>query len=779
MSDRALRIFTLILLFLPTASAAGQDLHGRVSASDGSSLPGAQIVAVQLQRGTVSDDDGLYRLSHLPPGDHVIAFRFVGYRSVEEFVHVDSSDVRLDVTLEEAPIELGETVISADSQADLLLKASSRSVTILDPEDLRAIRGQNLGETLEHLPGVSTLTTGPSISKPVIRGLHSQRLVLLNAGVPQEGQQWGGEHAPEIDPFTTSQIEVIRGAAGVEHGIGAIGGVIRIVPETLPATGSPAGEVYLNGYSNNAHAAGSVMLEDAVGALPGLAWRAQVSARRAGDARTPEDVIGNSGFSETDAAITAGLERDGAHLLLHASHFGTTLGLFSGAHIGNFDDLMRAIERGTPLVDYEFGFDIDAPKQKIDHDLVSVDAGVRLPSGDRLELQYGFQSNRRSEFDAHSRFDEPDTDPAFSLDLVTHTVDASVSWRPRGRRTGSIGISGMTQANLNGETGFLIPNFRSNTASAYVRESWVLGALTIDSGLRYDIRQLDAWPRENLSSGAFVKRSHTWSSLSGVAGVMWQFADAWSISSNLGVAWRPPGVNELYNFGVHHGTAQFEIGNPDMGGERSWNLDATLRRVADRTHLELSVYNNVMDGFIHLYPGDEPRVTIRGTFPEFRYRQSNAVLRGVDGGLEADIMPDRLTVSGSASIVRGTDTDRDVPLISMPANRFRASATVHLPDALSLTGTSTAVEVQRVARQNRVEEGVDFAEPPPGYTLVGLRVDTRIPWPISRIDASVEIDNLFDITYRDYLSRFRYFIDDPGRNLIVRLTIPFGRDRSS
>lgn len=779
MPERARRIVTLLLFLLPAASASGQDLYGRVTADGGSPLPGAQIVAVQLQRGTVSDEEGRYRLSHLPAGDHLIAVRFVGYRSVEEFVHIDSSDVRLDVTLEEAPIELGETVISAESETDLRLKASSRSVTVLDPDDLRAIRGQNLGETLKQLPGVNSLTTGPSISKPVIRGLHSQRLVLLNAGVPQEGQQWGGEHAPEIDPFSSSRIEVIRGAAGVEYGIGAIGGVIRIEPQDLPRAGSPSGNVYLNGYTNNAQAAGSVMVEDAVDAVNGLAWRAQVSARRAGDGRTPEDVIANSAFSETDAALTAGLDRDTHHVLLHASHFGTTLGLFSGAHIGNFDDLMRAIERGSPLVDYDFGFDIDAPKQKIDHDLVSLDAGMRLPSGDRVELQYGFQSNRRSEFDAHSRFDAPDTDPAFSLNLVTHSLDASVMWRPRSRRTGSIGLSGMTQANLNGESGFLIPNFKANTIGAYAREAWVLGALTIDTGLRFDLRHLTAWPRENLSSGDFVRRTHTWSSLSGVAGFMWQFDESWSISSNLGVAWRPPGVNELYNFGVHHGTAQFEIGDPELGGERSWNADATLRHVGERSRLEVSVYNNVMAGFIHLYPGDEPRVTIRGTFPEFRYRQSDAVLRGVDGGFEADVLPGRLTLGGSASLVRGTDTDRDVPLISMPADRIRMSAEVHFPDMISLSETSAAVEVQRVARQDRVEPDVDFAEPPPGYTLVGVRMDTRIPWTSSRIDASVEIDNLFDVTYRDYLSRFRYFIDDPGRNLIIRLTIPFGRASTS
>ncbi|NNF04343.1 MAG: TonB-dependent receptor [Rhodothermales bacterium] len=779
MTDRATRFLTFILLLLPAAPVAGQDLYGRITTTDGSPLPGAQIVAEELQRGAVADGEGRYRLSHLPPGDHPISVRFVGFATVREFVRIDSVDVRLDVTLEEAAIELDETVISADSRADLRLKASSRSVTVLDPEDLQAIRGQTLGETLKELPGISSLSTGPSISKPVIRGLHSQRIVLLNAGVPQEGQQWGGEHAPEIDPFSSSRIEVIRGAAGVEYGIGAIGGVIRVEPQDLPYSGSPSGRLFVNGYSNNAQAAGSLMLQDAVDAVPGLAWRAQASARRAGDSRAPDDVIGNSAFRETDAALTAGFDRDRYHVRLHASHFGTTLGLFSGAHIGNVDDLLRAIERGSPLVDYEFGFEIDAPKQKIDHDLVSVDLGMLLGSGDRIELQYGFQSNRRKEFDAHSRFGEPSSDPAFSLDLVTHSVDASVVWRPRGNRTGSVGLSGMTQSNVNGESGFLIPNFRANTAGAFVRETWVLGALTVDSGLRYDVRHLTAWPRENLSSGEFVRRTHAWSSLSGVVGVMWRFVESWSIASNFGVAWRPPGVNELYNFGVHHGTAQFEIGDPDLGGERSWNVDATLRHVSDRGSLELSVFNNVMDGFIHLFPGEEPRVTIRGTFPEFLYRQSNAVLRGVDGGFETDILPGRLTLGGSASVVRGTDTDRNVPLIAMPADRVSGSVTLHLPDALGLTDSSIGGEVRRVARQSRVEPDVDFSKPPPGYTLIGLRVDTRIPWPSSRIDASVEIDNLFNVRYRDYLSRFRYFIDDPGRNLIVRLTIPFGAESTS
>ena len=760
-----------VLLFCLPGVAHAQALEGQVRDSDRQPLLGVNVFIPALQRGAVTDEAGRYVIANLPAGMHTVEFRFIGFKTVTRTVTLAAERVTLDVTLEPEALELEEVVKVAEGPHAALNRATL-SVSRLEPKDVEQLRGQTLAETLDHLPGVTTLTTGPSIAKPVIRGLHSQRVLVLNAGVPQEGQQWGGEHAPEIDPFAPVRIEVVRGAAGVEYGVGAIGGVIRLEPRELPTSPVLRGSVSMNGFSNNRQGSGSMLLESGLRALPGFGWRVQGSFRKAGASRTPDYVIGNSGFEELNGSVAVGYHNDRYGLDAYYSHFGTELGLFRGAHIGNFDDLQRAIERGEPNVQYDFSYSIDPPKQTVRHDLLTLRGHYVLGSGDRLEMQYGLQRNRRQEFDAHRRFGDPLDDPAFDLTLTTHTLDVKLKTKPRGSLFGVVGVSGMNQGNVNVESGYLIPNFRALTGGAYARATWVRGAWTVEAGTRFDYRWLKAFPRESRQEG-FVRRTHSYASLSGVVGAIWQFAESWSMAANFGTAWRPPGVNELYNFGVHHGTAQFEVGNADIGGERSYNLDVTLRHVTDRARLEVSVFNNMMDGYIHLFPEPEPRVTIRGTFPSFRYVQTDALLRGFDGLVEYRVL-DFLRLGVQASVVRGDDRAADESLIFMPADRLTLSTAFSLPDMGVLRASQVELEGRFVSRQTRFPEGVDYADPPDGYTLFSAGYRTELMWGTTPIQLSFSIENLFNTAYRDYLSRFRYFIDDPGRNVVLRLQIPLG-----
>jgi iron complex outermembrane receptor protein len=341
-----------------------------------------------------------------------------------------------------------------------------------------------------------------------------------------------------------------------------------------------------------------------------------------------------------------------------------------------------------------------------------------------------------------------------------------------------LGVSGSRQANRNGESGYLIPNFSAYSGGAFARQTWVDGAWTIEAGARVDHQWQAAYPRENLSSGPFVRRSDSWTGASGALGFIWRFSHHWSAAANAGRAWRPPGVNERFNFGVHHGTAQFEVGDQTLDREISTNVDATLRHEGDRLSLEVSAFHNRMDGFIYLTPEAAPRVTIRGSFPSFRYAQTDALLTGFDGSVRVGLTP-AWTIESTFSVVRGRDESRDEPLILMPSDRLRFGASWRLPDAGSLTDTHLGASVSLVARQSRFPVGVDFVEPPDGYRLVGLDAGTRIQTGTTHVDLSLGVDNLMNTSYRDYLSRFRYFIDNPGRTVIVRLEVPFGSGRNS
>jgi iron complex outermembrane receptor protein len=730
-------------------------------------LVGATVYVEELQTGVASDEHGLYKVDLPGPGTYTFLVRYLNHVPLEKKLKIEANRI-YDFVLLEKEYSLEDIVVEAGRDS---LAASSRSTSIISHEELERSRGQVLADVLKDVPGVSTLNTGPTISKPVIRGLHSQRLILLNNGIQQEGQQWGGEHAPEIDPFMPDRVEVVRGAAGVEYGIGAIGGVIKVENDQIAKSRLLSGEYNFNGFTNNLQAASSLRLEGGIPKLGNLGWRTQVSYRKAGDSRTPNDVIRNSGFEEFDYSAQLNYEKGRTNHDLMYSFFGTTLGIYRGAHIGNTSDLMRVIERGRPLLDYDFSYEIDAPKQRVEHQIISYKLEHDFENAGVFEFQYGYQQNDRQEFDAHGPAGGgPSDGPAFDLTLFTHTVDLKYRHQPKNGFFGTIGFNGMRQGNVRSSSGFLIPNFRSYNGGVYAIEKWTNQVWTLEGGLRYDYH----WRRVFLLENRVVQsEDFNFQNLTFVGGIIYQFDDQWSLSSNFGSAWRPPGVNEQYSDGVHHGTAQYELGDRNLGIERSYNIDLTLRNAGPRSFLQLSVYNNFIDEFIYLQPGTEPVLTIRGSFPLFRYRATDTIMRGFDAVYEYQLSS-AIRLGTSLSIIRATNLDDDVPLIFMPADRASASVHFDLNDLGLFSGNYFEISGSYVAEQTRFPAGIDYTDPPAAYFLANMQLGTRLGSSRNAPKLSISLNNALNTTYREYLSRFRYFIDEPGRNLLMRLSIPFG-----
>lgn len=765
-------IVSAALWSLVVSGAAAQSLRGAVRADDGEPLPGATVRLAEQDRGTAAGADGTFRLEGLTPGEATLEIRFLGYEPYVEKVTLrpDEELVR-EVRLRPVATRLRDVIVS-ERAAQARLTERAQSAAALSAMDVARSRGQTLGETLEQLPGVTILSTGPSIAKPVVRGLHSERVIVLNAGVPQEGQQWGGEHGPEIDPFAPARIELVRGVAGVEYGVGAIGGVIRVEPRELPVEPGVGGELQVNAFSNNRQGAGSLLLEGATDRVRGLGWRVQGSLRRAGDARAPAYGLVNSGFFERNVLVATGLHRAQFGLDVQASRFETELGIFQGAHIGGAEDLRLIIENGEPFVTGPFSYRIEAPKQRITHDLLSVRTHLNSSAGDRLEVRYGLQRNHRQEFDRHYRGQTlPEGRLAFDLSLVSQTLEARWQHRPLGRFVGSVGVSGMNQRNTNGEAGQLIPNFRALTGGVFAREAYVRGPVTLEAGARYDYRHLQAYPRVE---GTYQRTVSTYGAFTLATSALWQFRRDWSVGASLGSAWRPPSVNELYAFGVHHGTAQFEVGDASLGRERSLGADLTLRHEGRLVQLEASAYTNRFDGYLFLFPDTTFVTTFRGVFPRYQYRQTDAVLRGVDGQIV--VRPARfLSFETTFALVRANDTAHDVPLYGMPSDRASLAATWHLPRLPYLHRAEFTAGARFVRRQDRVPSGADFVPPPPGYQLFDLGLSGTLRVAATPVTFSLGVENVFDTAYRDYLSRFRYFSDNPGRNVSLRIRIPFGQ----
>ena len=651
----------ILCLAAAPSAAAQRTLTVAVTDADGETLPGATVVTPDLMqaaaptqaRGAASGVDGVAVLRDLPADTVRVVVSFVGTVPHRETVDLRAGDVRLGVALA-TDITFEEIRIESDNPLD----RDTRSVSVVEGDELDARRGQTLAETLDGLPGVTTLSTGPTIGKPVVRGLHSDRVVILEDGVRQESQAWGGEHAPEIDPFAAGRIEVIRGAAGVEIGAGAIGGAVKLNARDLPTTPGVSGQLSMQAFSNSGQGAASLVVEDAPASWNGFAWRAQGSLRRAGDARTPDVVIANSAFAEASGHLTLGYTRGDTEIDAHVKRYAAELGIYRGSHFGTFTDLQAIIERGGPDPDwnYGFGYGIAAPKQVVTHDVASIHGHTTLWGG-HLDAQVAAQRNRRREFDAHRRFGDGDPESAaFDLGLDTQSLDVAFTPAPGRRVVGKVGVQARTQLNKNAASGTLVPNYRAYDGGLFGHLTFAASdALTLEAGARLDGRIVNAFPYQR-ATRSYERDARSYGGGALAVGALQTLGRSWSLGVNAGSAWRPPNVAELYSDGVHHGTAMFEIGDAALDPEHSLDMSATVRHESRAASAEVSVYVNHIFDYVYALDRPEPTVTIRGTFPTLVYAHTDARLAGLDADVEVHPLP-WLSVGAHASLLRARQPD--------------------------------------------------------------------------------------------------------------------------
>jgi len=763
---RALLVATLLIFCGSGALAAQAGVSGTVvDASTGVPLEGVWVGTDTTEAGVLTGPEGKFVHDGLGAIGDTLLIRRIGYATAR----VPASD-GMRVELVPMGVRLDGIDVSAEASEVRSRVRRAQSTSLLDAETIDRVQGQTLGGTIESVPGVSVIQYGPSISKPVVRGLHSQRVVVSNDGVRQEGQQWGGEHAPEIDVFGADQIEIVRGPGAVEYGSDAMGGVVRVEPSRLGRTAGWSGELATHAFANNQQGAASLGLENGALDLPLLGTvssRFRVTGRRAGDATAPGFNLDNTGFSEFSLSGSIGWIGDRRRTELTVSRYDTQLGLFSGAHVGNFEDLQRVIERGPRPS--EFAYEIDNPRQQVTHDRVLLRYRSLLADDRELDVSYAFQLNRRREFDNHGRLANRD-EPAFGLDLYTHSLEGAYGI-DHGSGTTRFGVSGMRQGNISIGRGYLIPQYRLYTSGAWVRDERSFGSVTLNAGVRGDYRWQRTFPPPD--RGLDLERTtDSWADVSGGVGVTWEFSDGWFVGSYVGRAWRAANVNERFSQGVHHGTAQYELGDATLDKESTTNVDATLRRTGERFRLQLNAFRNVIDGYIFLRPR-EPVLTIRGAYPAFEYRQADAFLSGLELDLDVEVGAG-VALFGQGSLIRGENRELDEPLYDMPADRLRTGVR-WAPAARGFDGFSAEVSALLVREQDRVPAETIYGLPTEGYQLV----DVGLSWTALEVtgrsfDVSLDVTNLFDRAYRDYLSRYRLFVEDPGRDVVLRVRMPLG-----
>ena len=645
----------------------------------------------------------------------------------------------------------------------------------LSGRELEETRGLSLGESLKKLSGVSSIQTGPNVSKPVIHGLFGSRILILNNGIRHEAQQWGDEHAPEIDPLNAEEMKVVKGAAGVRYGSDAIGGIVLVNPKPLPDSAGIAGKVNLIGSTNNRMGTASAMLEGNLARLRPLSWRLHSSVKKAGSASTPNYTLKNTGFEEQNLSATVAYRQPAFGTEVYYSYFHSKLGVLSSAHIGSPADLFNAIRREQPEETGDFRYTIERPYQDVTHHLLKTKGYYKTGDLGELQLTYAYQQNIRDEYDKHRP--RSDGGAELHLDLVTHSTDLAWEHTPVGNFSGSIGASTLWQNNTY-KNRYFIPYFRNFTSGVFWMEKWQKDNLQLEAGARYDHKDLQIRKRENDST--VIRPQYVYHNLSGSLGAMYDLGYHLTLSGNLSYASRAPHANELFAEGVHHGTATYEQGDANLKSEQATNAVATVNYHSNRRlNGEVSVYRNFIRDYIYLQPTGEVIQTIRGAFPLANYQQTDARFWGVDLSLQYNFT-DKLTLESKGSLVRAENARDGSYLPFVPADRIDNSLRYQLgtPGNGRVSKAYVSLGGMAVARQHRADERTEpFLLPPDGYFLVHAEAGATVTVGGQRLELGLTGNNLLNTTYRDYQNRLRYYADEVGRLLMFRVTIPLSLNK--
>jgi len=776
-------------------SGCAYTMSGKVVTTSGEVAVGASVLLTGTNTGQQADIDGKFSFTGLCAGHHVIVVKLLGYADQSVRITLPQS-ATVVVKLASDDKVLEEIVV----QEHLSHTEDANTFQSLEGRALDETRGKSLGEALQSVSGVSTIQTGPSIFKPVIHGLHSQRILILNNGVRQEGQQWGADHAPEIDPFIASNIVVIKDAAAIKYGTDALGGVVVVNPPDLPAEPGLGGELSMVGQTNGRSGTMSGYLQGGSKRLKGFGWRVQGTGKKAGDFKSADYILSNTGFNELNFSAATGYHANDLGVELFFSHFQSELGVLRGSTTESLDDLKNALEREPPQYTSDFSYSIKNPKQQVRHDLLKLSIHKHIGSNN-YRVQYGFQSNARKEFDV--RRGDLNALPSINLKLYTHTLDAEME-HTGSRLVQTIGVNGIMQDNSNIEGTKripFIPNFNNLSAGAFLIEKLTLERWTLDAGVRYDYRdyKVSGFDYKN----APYKASFNFHSATFSVGATHHFTKTTQFITSLGAAWRPPHVSELYSFGQHQSAGGVEYGLLITEGENVKNVyDAgfrneralkwvnTYRYQKDKIAFEATAYYNYIFNYIYLQPSGITR-SFNGYRPYFFYRQTDASFLGADVAASYDVLA-TLRLDTRISTLRVTDERHtDDYLVFIPANRYELGARYELPTLGTLKNFYIEPRVKYTDKQRRApgylsvdqlqtmaESGeslptFDFAPAPDAYFMVTLFAGVRVPFEHSSLDLRAGVTNALNTKYRDYTNRMRYYADEMGRNFTLAVRYAF------
>jgi iron complex outermembrane receptor protein len=799
-----MRIFALLLLLLSSISAISQNCNNTLSGKvidlhDGTILVGATLIVAGTEQMVITDLEGNFTIPNLCNLSYNIQISHPYCLTKVLNIKIDG-DTSKTIYLEHHIEELNEIIVKGLSYNKKLNTIIEKNIS---QEDLERFSSGSLGDALNSLSGVSSLSTGNTVIKPMINGLHSSRVTIINNGVRMEDQEWGAEHAPNLDINATGTISVIKGAGALQYSGDAIGGVVIAEAAKIPVKDSLYGKTLMSLASNGR--GGVISTQVTKSSKSGWFGTAQGTLKRFGDFEAPNYVLSNTGVYERNASFSLGLNRFKYGFEAFYSVFKNDIGILRASHLGGAQDQFRAINSDQPLVINDFTYGINEPRQEVTHHLARIKAFKRFNKLGKLSLQYDYQQNNRLEFDV--RRGEDRNRASLDLALSTHTLMLDLDSKLSDAIGLKTGLITRYQDNFaNPETGVrrLIPDYDKYDIGVYgiidyrLNEQWLL-----EAGGRFDYTFLDAfkfyrtsfWESRNYdvlfpelvidesNNQVLTNPELSFYNSSATAGLNYFFKNDYTLSFNYSFASRAPNPSELFSEGLHHSASRIELGDLRFTSELAHKFTLNFKRDHDVFSFSVNPYINTINNFILIEPTGIQQ-TVRGNFQVWEYRQTNAQLIGVDVDAVYEFTKN-LQYRHQFSLVKGYDRSKNLALINMPSANTKNELVYQ---NLNLKNLRLSLQSDFVFRQNefpnnnfevfipetQTTELIDVSTPPEAYHL--LNFSSSMDFNVndkSTLAVGLNVTNIANTSYRNYLNRLRYYADDLGRNFLINIKLNY------
>lgn len=788
------------LFLLATCFLFSQDcklvLEGKVlGIYDIAPLEAAVIQVRETNQNAVSLKDGSFVLNKLCAGKLTLVISHLNCEKRIEVIDLSSSTYQTFYM--DHHVEMLDEVVLQEEKTNTV--SPTAKVVALSGIQKERYSGGGLAKAIAQFSGVNTLSTGSGLAKPIIHGMFGSRVGVVYDQTVLENQQWGQDHAPNVDINAFDNLQVVKGVSTLQYSGDNPGGLVILESTTPMAIDSLYGKTIMQANHNNK---GINLLSSLIRSYQsGVYLKAQGTYKDYGDSVAPDYVLTNTALKENNLSLTVGKQSPKSEWKLYTSVFNNKVGILRSSHVGSVRDLYQSISLNTPRVILPFSHDINVPKQTNNHLTTTLSYRKTTSFNHKWRLQYSWQRNNRKEFDV--RRGENKNKPSIDLYLNTHSAQTHYEWT-QGLAEFKSGIFTQVQDNYtNPDTGVkrLIPDYIKFKTGGFLTATVYPDRFTIGFGARYEhinnevqkYYKLSRWNLENyeqrlrkyvtkeLYNQILIRRRLFFNTFSLHGGLRYDLPNSQDIGFNYSLSQRAPDIAELFSDGLHHSLATIEYGNPFLNKETNHKLVLDYSKTSGDFQFNISPYLTVSNDFIVIEP-EGVELTIRGVFPVWEFRAVDATFKGVD--VDLSYTPQKgVILKNNTSWISAKETNTGQPLVNIPPLSLRNSILV---SPARWERFSFAFNTKHVFRQDQypdhnfeteiVEDGqyitktIDISTPPPSYNLIGA--DLRwgpYTFMSSKVSFSVSIDNMFDVSYRNYLNRLRYYADEQGRNVLLQI----------